>query len=211
MKLGRAGRILAAGTVAAASWAMAEELGRSRAVRTSGLLALALAGGTMLIKNTSATKDLQQRLAQHISDTAPAVSLVANGGTVGGTLYVSGDHHVGGSLYGTGGTLQVADNVAVNSKALTVDDTITGHGDINADGDIDATSGTITGGTLTSGGDVLAGSGTVHAGGLDSSGTVTASSDITSSGGRLICAGNCSVGGNVNCATVNYSGSLNHT
>jgi len=165
MKLGRAGRILAAGAVAAASWAMAEELGRSKTVRTSSLLALVMASGVMLVKNTAATKDLQNRLNDHVQAAAPAINLVANGGTIGGTVFVSGDHHISGSLYGSAGTLTVGDNVAT-PMALTASGTITGHSDINA------TSGNITGGTITSNADVQATSGTVHAGGLSASGAV---------------------------------------
>jgi hypothetical protein len=98
--------------------------------------------------NSAKTRAVEQRLNAHITATAPAVSLVANGGTIGGALTVSGntqvngvhtvtgvtelqsDVHVGGSLYGASGTLTVGDTV-------------------NAAGDIDATSGTVHAGGLS--------------------------------------------------------------
>lgn len=53
--------------------------------------------------NTSKTVAVEQRLNATVAATAPAVDLVANGGTVGG------DVHVQGVLYGTGGTLTIGD------------------------------------------------------------------------------------------------------
>lgn len=53
--------------------------------------------------NTSKTVAVEQRLNATVAATAPAVNLVANGGTVGG------DVHVQGVLYGTGGVLTIGD------------------------------------------------------------------------------------------------------
>jgi hypothetical protein len=55
------------------------------------------------LTNTAKTRDLENRFNDQVAATAPAVNLVANGGTVGG------DVHVQGVLYGTGGTLTIGD------------------------------------------------------------------------------------------------------
>lgn len=59
---------------------------------------------------------VESRLNAHVAATAPAVNLVANGGTIGGNVTVQGDHHIQGSLYGTGGDLSVGDTATFNSS-----------------------------------------------------------------------------------------------
>jgi hypothetical protein len=88
------------------------------------LLALLVLWGTMTAMsanpaaNTASAKAyaVEARLNQHVSDTAPAVNFMANGGTVGGNVTVQGDHHIQGSLYGTGGDLSVGDTATFNSS-----------------------------------------------------------------------------------------------
>jgi hypothetical protein len=59
---------------------------------------------------------VEARLNAHVVAAAPAINLVANGGTVNGNLYTAGDHHVGGNLYGSGGTLPVGDTAQFNAS-----------------------------------------------------------------------------------------------
>lgn len=77
------------------------------------------AGITTVASKASAT---EARLNAHVSATAPAVNFVANGGTVGGSVVVNGDHHIVGTLFGNGGTLPIGDAVQANST-LTVNGT----------------------------------------------------------------------------------------
>lgn len=76
--------------------------------------------------NTAKARGTEARLTAHIAATAPAVNLVANGGTIGGSLTVSGNHsvtgdtHIGGNLYGSGGTLPVPDNIHASGSANLV-------------------------------------------------------------------------------------------
>jgi hypothetical protein len=71
--------------------------------------------------NTSKTVAVEQRLNATVAATAPAVNLVANGGTIGGDVTVQGnqtfqgDVHVDGSLFGTGGTLSIGDTARFNA------------------------------------------------------------------------------------------------
>jgi hypothetical protein len=88
------------------------------------LLALLVLWGTMTAMsanpaaNTASAKAyaVETRLNQHVIDTAPAVSFMANGGTVGGNVTVQGDHHIQGNLYGTGGDLSVGDTATFNAS-----------------------------------------------------------------------------------------------
>lgn len=88
------------------------------------LLAFLVLWGTMTAMsanpaaNTASAKAyaVETRLNQHVSDTAPAVNLVANGGTIGGNVTVQGDHHIQGNLFGTSGTLSVGDQAQFNAS-----------------------------------------------------------------------------------------------
>lgn len=88
------------------------------------LLALLVLWGTMTAMsanpaaNTASAKAyaVESRLDQHVSDSAPAISLVANGGTIGGNVTVQGDHHIQGNLYGSGGDLSVGDTATFNAS-----------------------------------------------------------------------------------------------
>lgn len=59
---------------------------------------------------------VEGRLNAHVVATAPAINLVNNGGTIGGNVTIQGDHHIQGSLYGTGGDLSVGDTATFNSS-----------------------------------------------------------------------------------------------
>jgi hypothetical protein len=68
------------------------------------------------VANTAKTRDLSQKHAQLVAAVSPAVSLQANGGTIGGNVTVQGDHHIQGSLYGSGGVLPVGDQAQFNAS-----------------------------------------------------------------------------------------------
>jgi hypothetical protein len=103
----------AAGAVAAAVVYKASGVSARTALRIPlGMLVTAAVGSVALqVKTAAKATGTEARLAQHIIDTAPAVNLVANGGTINGTVQVNGDHHVSGSVYGTGGSLAVGDSI----------------------------------------------------------------------------------------------------
>lgn len=141
----RLGRALLAGAGAAVAYYTGSAMGSSpqaRAIGRGGMLMLAAtaamaAGGTAIKARTTA-----QRLDAHVAAAAPAINLVANGGTIGGNVVVAGDHHIQGSLYGVGGTITAGDALFVSSNAITADGTITSHANMNA------TSGTVSGGSI---------------------------------------------------------------
>lgn len=111
------------------------------------ILAYAWASSMITVTNTAKTRNVEHRVAAHVTATAPAVSFVANGGVVGGnvivagsqtlnggqTVYgdqtISGDHHIQGRLYGTGGTVTLGDNM-YGERVLTVAGTLTTHADL---------------------------------------------------------------------------------
>jgi hypothetical protein len=113
----------AAGAVAAAVVYKASGASARTALRIPlGLLVTAAVGSVALnVKVAAKASGTEARLRQHIIDTAPAVNLVTNGGTIGGTLQVAGDQHVAGVLYGNGGVLTVGDQLNPNlgSGAIT--------------------------------------------------------------------------------------------
>jgi hypothetical protein len=91
-------------------------------------------GSAMSTTNSAKTRAVEARLNAHITATAPAVNFVANGGTVGGSVTISGTHtvtgnqtvqgtsfangdeHIGGTLYGSGGSLAIGDATTVNNN-----------------------------------------------------------------------------------------------
>lgn len=81
------------------------------------VLFTALASNT----NTAKTRSIEARLNAHIAATAPAVSLVANGGTI------NGDLHITGTLWGVSGALTVGDATTFLNNAA-VDGTLYGSG-----------------------------------------------------------------------------------
>ncbi len=112
----------------------------------------------------------EQRLNTHVTATAPAVNFVANGGTVGGTVVVNGDHHIVGTLWGNGGTLPVGDFVAANN-GMTVNNGATVNGNFNA-----------AGGITGAGGGTLENFSSIHtANNLQADGTVNSNQVIASS------------------------------
>lgn len=96
----------------AAVYLAASEIG-ARRLKLTGLFVLASASmaGMVAAKASAKAYNVEARLNSHITATAPAVNLVANGGTIGGSLTVSGDHTVtgnatvGASLFGNSGHL----------------------------------------------------------------------------------------------------------
>jgi hypothetical protein len=127
-------RTALAAATGAAVYLAASELGKDK-LKMTGLFVLASASmaGMVTAQSSSKAKNVETRLAAHVAATAPAVNLVANGGTIGGSLTVSGDHHVSGSLYGASGTLSIGDGTHVVGNSFTSDGRITGHDDAALD------------------------------------------------------------------------------
>jgi hypothetical protein len=97
--------------------------------------------------NTAQTRSTAARLATHITNTAPAVNFVANGGSVGGSVTVNGNHTVTGALGvhagGTvvGGPWTMSNGASVSSGLSS--DTITTSSDVTVGGN-HTTNGTST-------------------------------------------------------------------
>jgi hypothetical protein len=129
------------------------------AVRVSGAMAAASSKGA----------STEARLAAHIVAAAPAISLVANGGTIGGTVFVSGDHHVTGNQ-GVTGSQTVTGQINGSTLSMSGGATVSGftsHGNIAADNDVQV-GGNLTGPT----------GGTVDTAGIHSNGTILADVNV---------------------------------
>jgi hypothetical protein len=108
------------------SWVAAAELARQLAglgaawlVLAAGLAAVMVAGGAWMAAATAKAAATSARVDALVP--AIANALPKSGGTI------TGDLHVNGVLYGTGGNLHVGD-------ALTVDQNLTVHGSAGTDG-----------------------------------------------------------------------------
>lgn len=124
-------------------------IGWGFAVLLAGFVLVATRFSANIASVNSKAYATEARLTGHIAATAPAVNFVANGGTVGGPVTVNGNHsingvafvtndqHIGGSLYGSGGTLSIGDLLQVNNGGTV-------NGNFNAAGGITG----IFGGTL---------------------------------------------------------------
>lgn len=83
--------------------------------------------------NTAKARSTEARLAAHVTATAPAVNLVANGGTIGGALTVSGNtttngsHTVTGNLGVSGGTTLVGTSSCSNDFTVGGSHTVNGN------------------------------------------------------------------------------------
>jgi hypothetical protein len=86
----RHARALATGAAATAAYLAGAKLSDSRVIRAGTLLTLALTATVSAQQASAVAKTTKKRLDQHIADTAGAVHFVAHGGTVGGSVTVSG-------------------------------------------------------------------------------------------------------------------------
>lgn len=167
----------------------------------AGLLAEAAAhvlsagyGFTMLVilfviygmrATATATKaaSTEKRVNGLVVTTGPAVDFVANGGSVGGSVTVNGDHHVTG---------QVNTNTLAATSAMTAGGNITSHGQVSADGNVSiggsltAPSGTVetAGSHYVSGAFTSQSTVTGHSN-INADGTVNAGGDVNASGGQV--------------------------
>lgn len=175
--------------VTAALWLL---LGMTAAVSTAG---------------TAKSRSTEDRLNSLIPSVFPNT-----GGTVNGSMTVTGNHQVGGQLLGptgSGSTLTVGSPTHFSGVAMTVDNGLTSHGGVSADGNVTAggnmgVSGNhAVGGSLTGGGgsgSTLTVASPTHFSGVG----LTTDSTITSHGG-VSADGNIHAGGTVSAS--NFSGS----
>ena len=114
----------------AAALAYATSGASARSVMRLPLSLLALASvGNLAIQASTASKArvTEQRLAGHITATAPAINLVNNGGTIGGALTVNGDHQVNGRVTTTNGASH-GGNIAMNGNGINTVASLAGSG-----------------------------------------------------------------------------------
>ena len=80
--------------------------------------------------NTAKTRSVEDRLAAHVTATAPAVSFVASGGTVGGNVTVTGSHTVQGNFNAHNG-ISYNNGIVGDTISTSSDVTIGGNGTTN--------------------------------------------------------------------------------
>lgn len=144
---------------------------------------------SLVMAASSKMMNAHQRIDAHVIATAPAVSFVANGGSVGGSVTVNGNHTVTGNNNVSG---QVNTNTLASTGAMSSGGNLTSHGDLLTDGD-----------TLISGSLYGGGFGAISAGN-QINGTAVATSGAMSSHG-FTSHGNLAADGVVSAS--NYSGS----
>jgi hypothetical protein len=90
-------------------------------------------------------------------------ALPKSGGTISGTLTVTGDHHVSGNLYGVGGVLSVGDTAYMgNGIAGAGGGTLESSAGFHSSGTVQADSQVITGNVDSNGGSTNEYSGGIH-------------------------------------------------
>ena len=106
----------------AAVYLAASELG-ARKLKMTGLFILASASmaGMATAKASSKAYNVEHRFN----------NLLANGGTFGGTVHVTGDHHISGQLFGSGGTLSVGDAIDTQNNNINNINALSGNGATN--------------------------------------------------------------------------------
>lgn len=128
-------------------------LGWGFAVITGAFVVVAVRMTSAVAGVKAKAQGTEARLGAHIVAAAPAISFVANGGTVGGSVVVAGDHHINGTLYGVSGGLSVGDQINGTNVSLSGGQTDYGHtthGTVNADNNIIAGSDLHAGGWVYS-------------------------------------------------------------
>ena len=116
------------------------------------LALLVLVWGSAMVStaNTAKARSTEDRLAAQVTATAPAVNLVTNGGTIGGSLTVNGDHTVTGNTV-TDGSHTVYGALGVHTNATVLGTMgVSGSTSLNGGATI---SGTLGLDTLSVGGD----------------------------------------------------------
>jgi hypothetical protein len=119
----------------AAVYLAASEFGKDK-LKLTGLFVLASASmaGMVTAKASAKAYSAHHRIDQLVPVVAGKYD--KTGGTVSGSVIVTGDHTIQGSLFGTGGTISAGDAFHVVSNDFTTDGRITGHGNMGVDGNI---------------------------------------------------------------------------
>lgn len=134
----RQGHAVLAGIAAAGTYLAAAEIGSKRPVKMGGLFLLssmAMAGMVGQVLNSKASTKA------HVTE-ARLNNFLGNGGSLGGNLYVNGDHHttgnsftsnhtVSGQLFGSGGTVSVGDKFDMQTNSIIGMQTVSLNGASN--------------------------------------------------------------------------------
>ena len=126
-----------AGVAAAATYLAAAEIGSKRPVKVGGLFMLSTLAMAGIVTAQASAKAYSAH--QRIDALVPAVhnKYDKTGGTISGSVTVTGNHvtqgnstaqnnhTVQGTLFGSGGTLQIGDNLGTPSGALQVNPQLT--------------------------------------------------------------------------------------
>jgi hypothetical protein len=121
------------------------------AVLVGAFIVVAVRMSSTVAAATAKSSLTETRLNAHIVAAAPAINLVANGGTIGGTTTIAGDHHITGNQGVTGSqtvTGQINGSTMSLSSGMT-DFGHTSHGNVSVDNNITAGGDTTVGGNLS--------------------------------------------------------------
>lgn len=144
-------------------------LGWGFAVLVLAFIVVAARVTTLAAATAGKTYAVEARLNAHIVAAAPAINLVANGGTIGGNVTVNGSHTVTGQVNAAAGSF----------TGSTTDYGHTTHGTMSSDGDINAGGNANISGQLNSNTASVDGAATTY--GLTVHGGISADSSISAS------------------------------
>lgn len=181
-------------------------LGWGFAVITGAFIAVALRVSATMATVTAKAYSTETRLNAHIVAAAPAVNFMANGGTVGGSVLVNGNHNVTGTLGVNGGA--VTNSMITNAMTVFGDSHTTGNhfvtGSTTANGNVGGSSLSASGGMTSNS---VATNGIANFGDTHTSGT---SYSGPFSGNSIHVSGNAQADGSLSAGSLsagNFSGS----
>ena len=127
----------------AAVYLAASELGKDK-LKMTGLFVLASASMAGMVTAQASAKAYNAH--RRIDALVPTVAgkYDKSGGTISGSVTVTGDHTIQGTMFGTGGSIAVGDSLVSNTGA-TFQAPVTVHDNVNLDGNISMPTGHING------------------------------------------------------------------